>query len=243
MPPMADSSEALLPNIVPTAGLFDFIKSEYLTKFDEFTGGPWVLPTGTNVDDLLFRYTMTLCVESSLHSFVIDKHDTLVDLFEEDDQRMFQEDIDRDVFHEATTSLPEWKKRDIMRFSLSLDRTHDLIQCGLNSLFANREDPLSAVGKSELDGFRIRVYSIMLELGDIYEKYDNKLPEFRGRSWLSKDVCDVLLPLLGYRSEWLHWIAFEPGSISGSSSSDLEAKESEDAGLDKPRGIDGEDRL
>ncbi|KAF9998956.1 hypothetical protein BGZ79_007389 [Entomortierella chlamydospora] len=231
-PPTAGSSEALLSSIVPTAGLFDFIKSEYLAKFDEFTGAPWVLPRGTNVDDILFRYTMTLCVESSLHSFVIDKPDTLIDLFEEDDQRMFQGDIDRDVFHEAEISLTEWKKRDIMRFSLSLDRTRDLIRYGLNSLFADQEDPLSAVDKSELDEFRLRIYSIMLELGDIYKKYDNELPEFRVRSWLSKDVCDVLLPLLGYRSEWLHWIEFEPGSISGSSSSNLEAKEPEDAGLD-----------
>ncbi|KAF9345628.1 hypothetical protein BGX26_002932 [Mortierella sp. AD094] len=206
------------------------MKSGYSTNFDEFTGAPWVLSTGTNVDDVIFRYTMTLSVESSLHSFVLDRTDTLVDLFEQDDQHLFQGAIDQDISHEAEVSLTEWKQREIMRYSLGLDKLYDLLSHGWN--FADQEGLLSAADKSQLKKFRMHLYMTISNLGELYKRYDNKLPEFRPRSWFSNDVWKILVDLLVSGREWLKWIEFLPGDIPDSSlSSDLEALEGELEGV------------
>ncbi|KAF9347171.1 hypothetical protein BGX26_001326, partial [Mortierella sp. AD094] len=226
-PPIADSSHESSSSITEvleesssstssgalSSGAVDRMKSEFSANFEKYTGSPWLLASGTNVDDTIFQHTMTLSVESSLHSFVLDRTEVLVGLFEDVDQGLFQEAIDRDASQEIA-ALAEWKRREIKRYSLSPKKLRDLRRSGWD--FLDQQDFHATVDEYELDGFRERLHLTMSRFSSLYKHNSNKLPECRLESWFAVKVWDILMELLVTDSEWLD---HGPGEISSSASS------------------------
>ncbi|KAF9207747.1 hypothetical protein BGZ49_010648 [Haplosporangium sp. Z 27] len=65
-PTSSESSSSTLSTDAITA-----MNTLYSKNFEDFKGDPWALSTGTNIDNILYRYTITHQKESFLHSFAI----------------------------------------------------------------------------------------------------------------------------------------------------------------------------
>jgi hypothetical protein len=88
------------------------MNDQFVHNFQEFRGTPWLLPSGKNVDEALCQYTATLKKESALHSFVIDKLNIVLSLFDKDDQEDIRDLIDNgDKKLLKTCTVPEWQIR------------------------------------------------------------------------------------------------------------------------------------
>ncbi|KAF9176940.1 hypothetical protein BGZ49_005866, partial [Haplosporangium sp. Z 27] len=73
------SSSTLSPEAI------SLMKVNFKSAFDEFKGDAWMTPTGTNVDNTLLTYIMEMENESSFHSFIIDRMDSVLPLFTQED--------------------------------------------------------------------------------------------------------------------------------------------------------------
>ncbi|KAF9432774.1 hypothetical protein BGZ76_010333 [Entomortierella beljakovae] len=113
-----------------SSGAVEYVRSEFSANFNAYKGTPWLLSGNTNVDNILFHYTMTLNAESALHSFVLYETQSLIDLFGEDDKRLFQDELQQDNSHQAEQSLSEWKQIEIMCYSVGPDQLHEISQYG-----------------------------------------------------------------------------------------------------------------
>ncbi|KAF9089438.1 hypothetical protein BGX27_002462 [Mortierella sp. AM989] len=75
-----------------TPGALKWMQEEFARNYKTYNGDPWVLTTGTNVDEAIYLHTLSPNVESSLHSFMIDTKNgaTLKALNDIDDQELIK---------------------------------------------------------------------------------------------------------------------------------------------------------
>ncbi|KAG0208634.1 hypothetical protein BGX28_000442 [Mortierella sp. GBA30] len=197
-----------------TPGALNRMKSEFSASFNEFHGKPWLLPTGTVVDEVIYKYTMTLECESALHSFVLDQTKAIVGCFEEKDQQPFRCDFDQRDSQGAAATLPDWKQKELMRYAVAPEDLRDLLSHGWRR--KDEEAIQSDTGEAERDGFNKRFYLAVLRLSALYEDFGNRIPESQSEAWYATKVWGILIDLLVSGSEWLD---LKLGEVSSSASS------------------------
>ncbi|KAK3809981.1 MAG: hypothetical protein J3Q66DRAFT_391182 [Benniella sp.] len=143
-------------------------------NFQEFRGTPWLLSSGKDVDEALCQYTVTLKKESALHSFVIDKLNIVLSLFDKDDQEVIRSLIDNgDKKLLETCTVPEWQKLEIRRYQLPPKRLSEVLACGWKS-----ED-----NDVEKVPFRRMIYDAILGVHSFYMNQGYKLPKQQSEAW------------------------------------------------------------
>ncbi|KAF8951868.1 hypothetical protein BGZ46_003760 [Entomortierella lignicola] len=212
---MAESSELSInesssSSITMTPAVLDEMRKQFSKNYNDYSGLPWLLSSGTNVDNILFQHAMTLTFESPLHSFVLDRAESLINLFEERDQELFKVALDRSDSIEELPLLPEWKGREIMRYSKDLDGVAEVTWYPEQNTISNGLD------QAELRGFNKRLYSTMLRLSILYEDCNNALSESQSESWYIKKVWFTLFDSIVSGNTWLD---FQPGEVNSSASS------------------------
>ncbi|KAF9178284.1 hypothetical protein BGZ50_007843 [Haplosporangium sp. Z 11] len=222
--PISDSSSvssSSVSNSVLTRGALHRMRTEFSTAFNEYQGAPWLLSTGANVDDILYRHVMTLDVESALHSFVLDQTGSVMHCFEEKDRDLFQDFVNRrDSVLQLT--LPQWMQDEILQYSLAPEALWDQLSCGWKRSGQNILP--ATVEEVEFDRFRKALYRTILCLSCLYEGHGNKLSKSKSESWYATKVWSIFFELLVWGSEWLE---FEPGEVYSSASSQRKNKDRE----------------
>ncbi|KAF9563391.1 hypothetical protein EC968_004869 [Mortierella alpina] len=194
-------------------GAVNRMRREYSATFNEYDGSPWLLPSGTDVDRVIYEYTMTLEMESALHSFVIDRSVVLLDCFNDDDRKAFQQRIEKNDTQALTVGLPSWQQQELLRYAQEPRELEVLIGKGwMHSVVASAEEDQS----EERIAFKKRLYLAMLRLSSLYEEYKISLPESNSESWYTTRVWGIFLDLVACGSSWLE---YKPGEVSSSASS------------------------
>ncbi|KAF9425722.1 hypothetical protein BGZ76_003106 [Entomortierella beljakovae] len=192
----------------------DLMKSVFSSNFAEYNGEPWLLPSGTNIDEAIFQYTNTLGYESTLHSFVLDGIEPVMQSLGENDRESFRNAVDQIDSLEAVPILPEWKQKTILQYSKSLQELQQPLSHGWSHFF--QDVPLAGVEPIEANGFGKMLYTTILNLSSIYEQYNNKLPENQLEDWYFSKVWTILIDLLVNTSEWLEIGPCEACSVASS---------------------------
>ncbi|KAF9149622.1 hypothetical protein BGX20_005941, partial [Mortierella sp. AD010] len=124
----------------------------YSKNFRNFKGDPWVLSTGTNVDEFLQQYTITHKKESSLHSFVIVNLKPILELLESEDSALFQQSISEYESKNENAHRPDdWKLHEIQKFELSPSQLWILLREGWSG---NGVNLISDIDQVTVDTFR-----------------------------------------------------------------------------------------
>ncbi|KAF8937944.1 hypothetical protein BGZ58_001875, partial [Dissophora ornata] len=210
----SSSSSSSVSSSILTPGTLDRMRAEFATNFKEYRGAPWLLSSGTNVDEVIYQHVMMLDVESTLHSFILDQTGSVMQCFEEEDQAHFQAFVDS---HDTGLSVPllsEWMREEILRYSLAPEALQDQLSHGWKH--PGQDNLPTTVVQRELDGFRKVLYRVLLCLSCLYEDHNNSLPESQSESWYATEVWAIFVKLLVGDSEWLE---YEPGEVCSSASS------------------------
>ncbi|KAF9360484.1 hypothetical protein BGX26_009174 [Mortierella sp. AD094] len=185
--------------------VLESMKTEFSKNLSEYCGLPWTLPTGTNIDNTLYDYTMTLKVESSLHSFIIDQASIVTDLFNHEDQRSIQDTLDT-ADTELLQLIPEWKRYEVARYLMEPQQLEHTLGEGWRNLGSSEVDDI--VNQDELISFRRRLDHVLSAFCLLYEDHGYKLPESKPEVRYFTKVWTILLEMLSSGSEWLN---FKPG--------------------------------
>ena len=65
-------STSLDATLTPRPEVTQCMRTQFSENYKHYTDKPWYLPSGSNVDEILYKHTLSLTVESSFHSFVVD---------------------------------------------------------------------------------------------------------------------------------------------------------------------------
>ncbi|KAI1288615.1 hypothetical protein EDD11_009889, partial [Mortierella claussenii] len=106
------------------------LRLEFSANFNDYPGAPWLLSSGTNVDEALRRYTLTQKAESSLHSFVVDNIDALKSQFTAEDYGFFVSQVQSFRSRAHAPVLPVHIQQEILKYSLSPDNLRDYLSKG-----------------------------------------------------------------------------------------------------------------
>ncbi|KAF9093317.1 hypothetical protein BGX27_001625, partial [Mortierella sp. AM989] len=144
------------------------LRLRFTSNFNDYQGTSWLLPTGTNVDDLIYGYAITLKAESSLHSFIIDDIDIFKSQLTAEDYGIIQEELQ--LFNSTVPSpiLPTHIQNEILKYSLPPDE----LQVYLSKEWNQDEY------QGEVD-FRRSLYLTMLRLSCLYEENQGRSLETR----------------------------------------------------------------
>ncbi|KAF8968444.1 hypothetical protein BGZ46_010847 [Entomortierella lignicola] len=127
------SSSTLSPEAI------SLMKVNFKSAFDEFKGDAWMTPTGTNVDNTLLTYIMEMENESSFHSFIIDRMDSVLPLFTQEDQLYIQNTINGGDSIFDQFELQDSKVQELVRYQVHPDTLSDLLSDGWKKLSCERE--------------------------------------------------------------------------------------------------------
>lgn len=176
------------------------------------------------MDDVIFRYTLTLGVESALHSFVLVQSRWIEDNFDEKDQEHLRESLESES-QPSEPSWPDWMGQELKRFAQTPDGLQDLLSEGWRHLQSTTETTIDQV---QLNDLRKRLHLTMLTLSTLFRKFDNKLPETQSESWHTNKLWSSLFDLLDGESDWLRLdtgeICSEASSLRKNRDRDLETR-------------------
>ncbi|KAF9099916.1 hypothetical protein BGX27_000505 [Mortierella sp. AM989] len=177
------------------------LRAKFNTNFNDYPGESWKLSTGTNVDEAIRRYTMTLRTESSLHSFIVDDIDAFRPQFTAEDFDLFLSQVQSFDSQVNTPVLPAQVQQEILKYSLAPDVLQDYLSRGWR-----QDDNESQDG----DDFRRSLYITILRLSCIYEENQGVIPGSKSESWYATEVWAIFIKLLTRNSTWLR---HEPGEV------------------------------
>ncbi|KAF9415424.1 hypothetical protein BGZ76_004799 [Entomortierella beljakovae] len=206
--------------------------SQLSTRFKKYEGEPWLLTSGTNVDDVLYQHVKTLTKVSALHHFVLDQINSILCLFNQEDRDMLQQFISkRDSSSDKSIKLCSWKKREIRQYELAPNDIWTLLERGSGF----RGEVYSDVNPKDVDTFRKSLFHAMLDITTVYRNSGNKLPLARLEIWYRTKVWGFLANLIDAGGI----LEFGPGDVMCTASStmnnverDLESKYRQGGKLD-----------
>ncbi|KAF8924651.1 hypothetical protein BGZ58_001582 [Dissophora ornata] len=140
-----------------TPGAIKRMQDEFSRNFSAYKGEPWILSTGTNVDEAMHFHTLTLNVESSLHSFVLDTGNraSLRALRDSDDQELV-----KTICRKERRTLPLWMKREIALYALEPAALEELLSHG----WAHFVDCAEDLGHEQSEAFyALRVWNALVD--------------------------------------------------------------------------------
>ncbi|KAG0224135.1 hypothetical protein BGW42_005313, partial [Actinomortierella wolfii] len=160
------------------------MQEEYKKNFDAFSGDAWQLDSGTVVDDVIYEHVLTLGKESSLHSFIIDRPEDVVRLFEEIDSEKVRNGLAR---QEGDGPKIQAEEAFIKQYLSTPSMTNTALSRGWNS---------SAEVESLDENSRKRLYCAMLSIYTVYEEIDFKIPTLQSESWFTTVLWSFLPTLM-----------------------------------------------
>ncbi|KAF9974729.1 hypothetical protein BGZ73_001812 [Actinomortierella ambigua] len=144
---------------------------EYLHNFDDYSGLPWLLPSGTNVDKVIHQHVQSLKKESPLHSFVISNVRTVVDLFTSEDRAAVAQELARKKDGSPTT---EAETAFMSQYLTTPHATQSALSYGWQSSAAD-----SALDAST----KMALYYAMMQIYMTYQQENLKLSTSQSESW------------------------------------------------------------
>ncbi|KAF9350879.1 hypothetical protein BGX26_011002 [Mortierella sp. AD094] len=96
-------------------------------------GQSWRLPTGTDIEKLIYDHTVTLETETVLHSFIVDKTHALAKRFENEEDKVLFEDHLGSHDRKVSPELSEWMKAEIFGYALSPEKSEERLSGGWKS--------------------------------------------------------------------------------------------------------------
>ncbi|KAK3825639.1 MAG: hypothetical protein J3Q66DRAFT_328229 [Benniella sp.] len=200
------------------------MKEEYHRNFNDFSEPSWVLPSGTNVDTVIYRHVHALRKESLLHSFVISRVQTVKDLFSNDDDK-----------NAIAQELARKKKR-------SDGPVVDVETAFISSYLSTPLETQTALSRGWLtsdstldDPSKMSLYHSMMQIFMTYHQEGLKLSTSRSESWYITKLWAFLPTILMMSGRLDH----QPGEITSDASAlrknadrDLESRKFQGRKLD-----------
>ncbi|KAF8986070.1 hypothetical protein BGZ46_009867 [Entomortierella lignicola] len=180
---------------------------QLMVQFQAYEWEPWILSTGTNVDDVLYRHLKTLTKVSALHHFVLDQISTILCCFERKDKDIIQQFIaECDSSDEKSLRLCDWKRREILRYALAPKDVWTLLRKGSDY----QEEANLNVDPIEYDAFRQPLFHAMLDIATVYRNGRNELPVSRLEIWYRTKIWGFLTNLFDSSRN----LEYGPGDIT-----------------------------
>ncbi|KAG0297887.1 hypothetical protein BGZ98_000383 [Dissophora globulifera] len=196
-----------------TASALCHLLADFAENVKKFTGEPWVLSSGTVVDDVLVAWAQRMAserlAESELHSFVIaDVEDVLM---------AFEDEADKAEVHavlEARPGEPLQELTDSERAYLALfakdpKEVGELLDSGWKDI--SLDPPQS----NPSNNFRKLVHHWMTHLHIVYRKNNYQLPAGESESWFLNMLWGPMALVLGAEEE----LQYKHGECNSTSSS------------------------
>ncbi|KAF9412700.1 hypothetical protein BGZ76_005142, partial [Entomortierella beljakovae] len=190
------------------------MREQFSSGFNRYSGPSWTLPSGTNMDDSLYSYIYSLESEYSLHSFIIDHLDPVLDSLSKNDDKealvsiMTESDSQRNNFE-----LPEWMAYEMNRFKRDPGELLDILSKGwaeLSTTNIHQGVPLNV-----LKLFRSNVYTAFLHLYTIYSNHNFDLSATFYEGFYRTLIWGFLHILIFDKK-----LTYDTGEVSSTASSD-----------------------
>ncbi|KAF8923804.1 hypothetical protein BGZ58_002500 [Dissophora ornata] len=195
-------------------GAISRMRSDFERNFRD--GESWILKSGTDFDAILHRYTMTLKVETALHSFIWDqRNNRLLELFPKTDR----EEVESCFFAKPKKpELPRWKKQILLEYSLDDASLRNRLRKGWT--WKEEEEGPEKEGEegigsftlepqetqckndqrsqTEEEDFRMAVHCAILEIWRVYQARSAEIHEKQSEAWFALRIWNGLVDgLLG----------------------------------------------
>ncbi|KAF9171051.1 hypothetical protein BGX21_008075 [Mortierella sp. AD011] len=150
----------------------DLMRDEFNDNYDAYKGTSWVLPSGSEFDEVVRNHVLGQTRQCSTHSFVWDSKDDLSPLFphEEDTQAL---KLRIDSMKAKKQQLPQWQKDIISRYN-SLQSVEDATENGIK-----QKVQVEGVEEQDYKKFNKMIFEFMSRIISFYGDYghQNELKE------------------------------------------------------------------
>ncbi|KAF9198581.1 hypothetical protein BGZ49_000573 [Haplosporangium sp. Z 27] len=149
----------------------DRLGMQFEQDFDAFDGQPWMLKSGSSVDEVLYKYVLTMSKQSSLHSSVIDSRDwpTYEAMFSPEDRQEMKERFHQTSLPEKDYLIEKWQRK-VIDFFKSPDSIKQVYRKGWDNVFA-MEDP-EPEGYEDFSSF---VINFMSDVSRFYKQFGREI--------------------------------------------------------------------
>ncbi|KAF9568601.1 hypothetical protein EC968_002903 [Mortierella alpina] len=158
-----------------SAGTILRMTLEYEENFASFTGETWMLPSGACVDDVVARHVRTLNKESALHSFIIDRPTTVLNLFPDPADKAALTEILVQCEGESTKLVSAEEEAYIRLYDKEPARINEMLARGWLSISESQEQ----VPESFCESVHLALHLIYI----VYRSCRFQLPEKASESF------------------------------------------------------------
>ncbi|KAF9902037.1 hypothetical protein EC991_005393 [Linnemannia zychae] len=169
-----------------TPGQIITMKNLFKRNFDMFDGSSWSLPSGAVVDDRLHDVVKTMQYESSLHSFVIEDVDTVLQLFDDAKDR---EEITNIMIDRKGERLPALSQTELDFLQQYNRPSKDLHEFLLNHSYNSVGDALEEKPSKE---FRVVAHDCITQVLRNYQRYGYAFPQEPSEAWFNYHLWGFL---------------------------------------------------
>ncbi|KAF9170942.1 hypothetical protein BGX21_008386 [Mortierella sp. AD011] len=183
----SSSSTTSSSTLSPTA--INRMRSQFVKNYYEYEGDPWILPSGTRFDNIVYQYVEGLHKESAFHSFVIDRVEDILDRFDKDDQDVIQQQISEyDNMVRESSTLAEWKKEELKKLEIPPRDIEVLLGRGWI-----KNDDGNWNADSSAQEFIRTLYQAMDHIYTVYKNSSFRLPAAQIEAWFKVKIWRFLI--------------------------------------------------
>ncbi|KAG0306709.1 hypothetical protein BGZ99_001704, partial [Dissophora globulifera] len=174
------------------------MRDEFSQHYHAFKGEPWILASGTVVDQVIAEHIKMLSYESTLHSFIIEDVEAVVDLFPEESDRVeVQMELGQQLERRMASLSPE-ELDHLALYDKSPSEMDDFLASGWASKLVSTE---SALPNKE---FRRLVHHCVQQLYFVYHKDNFLLPREQSESWFMHKLWGIINVIFDNKIELDH---------------------------------------
>lgn len=161
------------------------MKAEYEQNFATFQDEAWTLSSGTSFDEIVAQYVRSLNKESSLHSFVINHPDTILELFPNPNDKVELEKILIERKDERAKLTDETEERYLREYNKEPVVVYEMLSRGWQS---ESQDPAPQIRES----IHLALHLIFV----VYRNSQFSLPEESSESFFLQTLWGGINPVI-----------------------------------------------
>ncbi|KAF9984435.1 hypothetical protein BGZ65_000398 [Modicella reniformis] len=191
------------------------LRQAYEENWRVYTGQNWVLPSGVTLDEVVYRYVLGLTYESTLHSFVINDVEEILQLAQDPlDKEVLQIALDRPR-DDTVWTLPDVEKRYLQLYDMTPALMEEMMWHGGGGVWdaATKKVEDKEEGKDVTTAvlpdkdFCKLTHELANSLFMVYERNKLTIPDFKSESWYRENLWALLHILLNVKNT----LSYEPG--------------------------------
>ncbi|KAF9366787.1 hypothetical protein BGX34_007561 [Mortierella sp. NVP85] len=184
------------------------MKEEFGKHFDAFRGESWKLASGTIVDQVIAAHVTTLSYESTLHSFIIENPNVILELFSVEADK---DELKKVLMVRAGEEMAKLSTEELRYLGL-YDKPPREVDKLLAGGWVNM--PTSTEGPILDDEFRKITHCCLQHIHLIYSQGNFSLPRDQAESWFMDKLWGFLNVIFDSEERLEH----QPGEVSSQAS-------------------------